>query len=103
MSRVRFNRILLSKRIKEEVEEKFKEKITKLVEDLKEATPIDTGLAKNSWSLEYKKDSTASIANSQEYIEYLNKGSSQQAPRYFIERTIMNNGFKVKELITTKK
>jgi hypothetical protein len=103
MLNITFNRTLFSKKIKAEVEQQFKQQTKKLLEDLEDATPVDTGLARNSWSLEFKDSTTATISNSQEYIDILNKGSSKQAPRYFIERTMMNNGFKVKELITTKK
>jgi hypothetical protein len=103
MLKIKFDRLSLFKKIKTEVDREFKERTTKLLKDLEEATPVDTGLAKESWSLEFTDSTTAVVSNSQEYIDYLNKGSSKQAPRYFIERTIMNNGFKVKELITTKK
>jgi len=103
MTRITFDEKLLRKKIKAEVEQQFKEKTTKLVEDLKEATPVLTGLARDSWSLEVENGTTAVISNSQDYITVLNAGSSQQAPRFFIEQTIIDNGFKVKELITTKK
>jgi hypothetical protein len=103
MTIIRFNKKLLLSKIKADAEKQFKEKTTKLVEDLKEATPVETGLARDSWSLEIENGTTAVISNSQDYIGTLNSGSSKQAPRYFIERTILSNGFKVKELITTKK
>jgi len=103
MTKVRFNKGLVLKKIKADIEQQFKKKTTKLVEDLKEATPVDTGLARDSWSLEIENGTTAVISNSQDYIGSLNSGSSKQAPRYFIEKTILDNGFKVRELITTKK
>ena len=54
------------------------------VSALKEATPVDTGYARDSW----KHDGKA-ITNDAEYIEKLNSGSSKQAPSFFIERTLL--------------
>lgn len=56
-----------------------------LVVLLKEATPVDTGEAKNGWIYQNK-----SIKNEVEHIKYLNEGSSIQAPAYFIEKTILS-------------
>lgn len=56
-----------------------------LVDALKEATPIDTGEARNGWKYQNK-----SILNEVEHIKYLNEGSSVQAPAYFIEKTILS-------------
>ena len=50
------------------------------------ATPIDTGRAKASWRLE-----GATISSDLDYIDDLNRGSSQQAPAYFIERAILQD------------
>jgi hypothetical protein len=59
----------------------------KLIEALKEATPVDTGRARDGWKLQDGK-----IINEVEYIEELNAGSSKQAPSHFIERTLLANG-----------
>lgn len=56
----------------------------KLVDALKEATPVDTGKARDGWKLQGN-----TIVNEVEYIEELNAGSSKQAPSYFIERTLL--------------
>jgi hypothetical protein len=56
----------------------------KLVEKLKEATPVDTGYARDAWRV---KDSK--IVNEAPYISELNAGSSKQAPSYFIEKTVL--------------
>jgi hypothetical protein len=58
--------------------------LNSLINRLIEATPIDTGNAKENWKLESNK-----IINETEYISYLNEGSSQQAPRFFIEKTVL--------------
>lgn len=60
------------------------EKMSKLVDALKEATPVDTGNARDNWKIEGN-----SIVNEVEYIEYLNQGSSVQAPQNFIEKTLL--------------
>lgn len=62
-----------------------KDKIIKTtVQALKEATPVDTGHARDSWT-----STGNSIKNEVEYISILNQGTSQQAPRYFIEKTVL--------------
>jgi hypothetical protein len=56
----------------------------KLVEKLKEATPVDTGYARDAWRI---KDSK--IVNEAPYISELNAGSSKQAPSYFVEKIVL--------------
>jgi len=58
--------------------------IHKTVEALKEATPVDTGNARDGWRYE-----NGAIVNDVEYIDVLNKGTSKQAPAHFIERTLL--------------
>jgi HK97 gp10 family phage protein len=71
--------------------------------DVKLTTPVDTGRARNSWYIGYTEryiDSTFSsatilvekdkptkiiVTNGTTYIEFLNDGSSKQAPTRFIE------------------
>jgi len=85
---------------------------------LKAATPIDTGRARNSWSLTKNrnkfKDSKAGpvmpetlppvsgdkvetlyITNGTPYIENLNQGSSKQAPTRFIEGVILSSNYNI--------
>lgn len=65
------------------------------VKRLKEATPVDTGRARDGW----KVDENNNIVNDVEYIEDLNNGHSQQAASHFIESTLLSvpgvrpNGF----------
>jgi hypothetical protein len=59
----------------------------RLIDALKEATPVDTGHARDGWELRDNK-----IINEVEYIDELNAGHSQQAPSHFIERTLLANG-----------
>lgn len=61
------------------------------LEDLRTATPVDTGRAKSSWRL-VEASNKFKIENDVPYMLYLNEGSSKQAPRYFIERIILKYG-----------
>lgn len=54
-------------------------------------TPVDTGLAQDSWKITIT-DGKAELKNEQDYVKYLNAGSSKQAPRLFIEQTLLNYG-----------
>lgn len=55
-----------------------------MIQDLKEATPVDTGEARDGWRIE-----GSSIVNDVDHIGSLNEGSSQQAPARFIESTVL--------------
>lgn len=65
--------------------ENYKDKISNsLLNDLKKATPVDTGFARDSWKYTGK-----SIENTADYIDDLNRGTSTQAPTNFIEKTVL--------------
>lgn len=76
----------LEKEIKKEAEKIKKVKIEKMIEALKEATPVDTGRARDGW---YSDGDL--IKNDVEYINELNHGSSKQAPSHFIEKTLLSD------------
>jgi hypothetical protein len=61
----------------------------KLLNNLKNATPIDTGEAKAGWVKETNGDVTK-IINNVDHISILNKGNSKQAPALFIEKTCLS-------------
>ena len=87
------------------------------VTDLKAATPVDTGRARNSWVLSDREDyfinslvnSDVSalgsvrddkivplyVTNGTPYIESLNEGSSKQAPARFVETTLLSKNYNV--------
>lgn len=70
-----------------------------LVERLKEATPVDTGEAREGWRSEGN-----SIVNDVEHIAMLNDGSSQQAPSHFIEQVVLSHpGIRPNGSIVTSK
>ena len=58
--------------------------INTTLEALKEATPVDTGHARDGWT-----STGNSIKNEVDYISILNRGSSKQAPTHFIEKTVL--------------
>lgn len=73
-----------------------------LFKDLQAATPVDTGEAKASWSIDFISDDEAILSNSADHIENLNNGSSKQAPELFIEKAALRYG-DVRGLIVEKK
>jgi hypothetical protein len=56
-----------------------------LIQALRDATPVDTGEARDGWRLDEK----GNLVNDVEHIDTLNDGHSQQAPAYFIEKTLL--------------
>ena len=80
--------------------ELLRKKSDKILKDLVEATPIDTGAARAGWIA----TSTAlgvTIINDVEYIEQLNNGHSQQAPVHFVESVLLNHGKPLGTIIDT--
>lgn len=67
-----------------------KEVSNKLVTKLKDATPVDTGAARDAWNLHVDAVGNTSVRNDKEYISKLNAGSSKQAPAHFIEQTVLS-------------
>lgn len=78
--------------------ENTRKTVKNLVEELRQNTPIDTGLARASWKTE---DSLVGIdvKNTTDYIEYLNQGSSKQAPAYFIESIALKYGNPIGKIV----
>jgi hypothetical protein len=74
-----------------------KAKLSIVTENLKNnivaATPIKTGAARANWVIQPATDGSKGleIYNPLPYISRLNAGSSQQAPEYFIEQTVLND------------
>jgi hypothetical protein len=62
-----------------------KSKRQECVDALYDATPVDTGEAREGWHI----DEHGNIVNKVEHIEPLNHGSSQQAPAFFVEKTLL--------------
>jgi len=84
----------LKKLIDKEIEKELPAISEEIVAELANATPKDTGLAASSWEvtdINYSENSFR-IFNNQDYMKYLNAGSSKQAPRFFIEQVALNYG-----------
>jgi len=87
-------------RIRKEVQQLANVEIDELVnyavDQLQIVTPVDTGEARQGWLTEERRQLDgyrgAVIANDVEYISYLNNGSSQQAPSFFIEQVLLEIG-----------
>lgn len=75
----------LQKEFDAQVKAKKTKQLDKIVDKLQEATPVDTGYAESRW----RHDGTK-ITNDADYIDDLNKGTSKQAPSYFIEKTVLS-------------
>jgi hypothetical protein len=71
----------------------LKVRIDFATELLKRVTPVKTGFARSRWkSKKYLLLSGGEIYNDASYIERLNRGSSTQAPSFFIEQSLMAAG-----------
>jgi hypothetical protein len=81
--------VKINMNFKKELIKKFENnkeaELHKLIDALKDATPVDTGNARDGWKIEDGR-----IVNHVEYIDELNAGSSTQAPSHFIERTLLS-------------
>lgn len=64
----------------------------RLVSDLKAETPVDTGAARDAWTIQLRTGTIWKVVNDKDYIERLNAGSSRQAPAHFVERTALKHG-----------
>jgi hypothetical protein len=70
--------------------------------ELKAATPVDTGEASESWEYYFAGKNTVVLENSAAHIVFLNAGSSEQAPAYFIENVILKYGKPIGPIVTYK-
>jgi hypothetical protein len=78
--------------------EESKKAVKNMIGDLRAKTPVDTGLARDSWKSE-ESLTGIDIKNTTEYIQYLNQGSSTQAPAYFIESVALRYGDPVGKIV----
>jgi len=74
----------------------IKEKISHATKTLRIVTPVDTGEARLGWKSKHYRGldgyTEGTISNDVDHIEFLNNGSSKQAPKYFIEQVLMTIG-----------
>jgi len=55
---------------------------------LSAATPVDTGRAAAGWTINDLSDTNIRVNNVVDYVQYLNEGSSKQAPARYVEMTV---------------
>ncbi len=72
------------------------------VADLRRVTPVDTGLARDSWRMD-KVVNGYDVINDVAYIERLNAGSSKQAPQHFVEASALKYGTPLGAIVESKK
>lgn len=79
----------------------LKKQTETLTQELKDATPVDTGKARSSWVIE-KVANGYNIKNTVDYIQYLNQGSSRQAPAHFVEAIALKYGTPVGSIVESR-
>lgn len=111
----------IENQMNEIVKARSEENVQRLLAALIAATPIDTGYARSRW-VKFDKSETATpklkylvlkrplgifnfnvvefeLSNDAPYIDELNKGHSKQAPSFFIEQTIIAEGFEIENKV----
>ena len=72
------------------------ERMDYATDQLRRVTPVDTGRARRGWYnkkiRKHRQLIDGFIVNDVEYISELNKGTSKQAPKYFIEQVLVKIG-----------
>ena len=86
------NMYAIEKQVREQALKSALSLVKKCIEDLKRATPKDTGYAASRWSFS-EEGGKFVIYNDAAYIGLLNNGRSIQAPAGFVEQILLDNGF----------
>jgi len=93
---------------KEEVKG-LKASSSKMLQHLKDKTPVDTGEARDSWELidknAGKRENSVpefQVRNTADHIVALNMGHSKQAPSYFVEGVAVQYGRPIGAVVTIK-
>lgn len=84
--------------------------IRKAIDELESVTPVDTGAARAGWYYQFDRIETFfqktgvkfEILNTQDYIIYVNNGTSTIAPRRFIEQILLRYGIQIGPLAELK-
>jgi hypothetical protein len=93
------------------VSSSVQDKTGRVLAKLKSRTPIDTGYARSRWvrgnpilrdQIIKIKSNRVTISNDAPYIGALNRGHSQQAPRYFVEQVLIEEGLSADGVITKR-
>jgi hypothetical protein len=92
---------VLSENRKQLTKEQARVQVSRMVNQLREATPVDTGFARSSWSV-HEGVEAFFVENSAPYIQYLNAGTSKQAPANFIEMIALQYGKPIGPIVEIK-
>jgi len=86
----------IEEEVKQIAEEEVGLRVAFATTSLRRVTPVDTGEARSGWTsrpeLDFRGETSYVIENPVEHITYLNRGSSKQAPKYFIEQVLTTIG-----------
>ena len=101
---------MLAKQANDIQETQFNREVDAMVEDLVASTPVDTGEARSGWHKANTRKSGSNtlknldtiVENDVPHINLLNKGSSQQAPAFFVESVAIRHGIPVGVIATEK-
>lgn len=78
---------------KKEASYRMQEVSSRVENEISEKTPKDTGEAAADWRVvESGPNGEFDLINGKDYVKYLNRGSSRQAPAMFIEATVLKYG-----------
>lgn len=88
---ITFNKKDLEKITKQEVLKELTEEKNLILAMMQNETPVDTGEARASWVIKVSKEKL-SLENDENYIFYVNSGTSKIQPRNFIERVCLSFG-----------
>jgi len=59
-----------------------------LAKELKRTNPVDTGKSRRAWTVQGHANGNVTVYNKVHYVQYLEKGHSQQAPDGFIRQSM---------------
>jgi len=90
--KVTYDQNKLLREVKDSIGKSVAAVSTQVLEELRAVTPKDTGEASNSWEITNLTKTSFKVTNDEDYIKYLNAGSSKQAPANFIEKVVLDYG-----------
>lgn len=59
-----------------------------LLRNLKSRNPVDTGASRAAWTITYLGNNNYAVENDKVYIQYLNRGTSEQAPSGWVQDAV---------------
>lgn len=81
--------------------EQARKQVASMQKDLRDATPVDTGYARSRWKTT-EVGEVFLVENDAPYIQYLNAGTSKQAPSHFVEGVALKYGQPLGTIVEVK-